>query len=195
MDELAASAERILAAKEKYAFTRPEPELAGRPEDHAAARETACDAVVLYAGTHQPLQQDSFFCGPMDYRMTGAANAASYDFTLHMKNRFGAPGFTCSADPSADEIREITAEAGRHAAIVLGTCNAHLYRGQLALAASLAETGKPMTVIALRNPYDLLEISAQVTKAAVFDYMPNSLFAAEEFLLNGRAPGRMPVRM
>ena len=38
---------------------------------------------------------------------------------------------------------------------MLGTCNAHLKPGQLALMEALGALGKPMAVAALRNPYDL----------------------------------------
>ncbi len=195
MEEMSASCERIIAAKAKYAFTQPEPGLAGLPDDFDTARETAYAAAVLYSGKHHALRKDTFFCGPRDYRMTNAANDESHDFTRFMEDRFGMPGRACSVDPSDDEIRMIIDEAKKHAAIVLGTCNAHLYRGQLALAAALAETGNPMTVIALRNPYDLPELPDCEAKAAVFDYNANGLAAAAEFLVNGTAPGQMPVRL
>lgn len=197
MEEMEASCGRILKAKSVYAFTEAEPDLAGRPEDFAAARETACAAAVIYQGTVTPVSDDTFFCGPIDYRMTNAANADHYasDFTGHMRERFGTPGITCSVDPGEAEIRAIVREAKKHRNLVMGTCNAHLYRGQLALAKALAEMGLPMTVIALRNPYDLAELPDNVCKISVFDYTLDGLYAAEQVLLSGKASGRMPVRL
>ena len=197
LDNLTESYERILAFKKKYAFTQAEPDLASHPEDFAAARETACDAVVLYSGKHYPLKKNTFFCGPKDYRMTDADNEADkhLDFVGQMAKKIGIQGCECSVDPTAEEIEMITAEAGKHDNIVLGTCNAHLFCGQLALAASLAKTGKPLTVIALRDPYDLSELPDCTAKAAVFDYTIDGLYAAEQFLLTGNAPGCMPVRI
>ena len=188
---------RILDCKSKYAFTQTEPELAGKPEDFEEMFRTAAAAAVLYEGTPRPLFPDTFFCGPKDYRMTNVANTDAYgsDFVSYMQKRFAAPGMLCGADPSAEEIALITAEAKKHRAVVLGTCNAHLFRGQLALAEALNGTGLPLTVIALRNPYDLPEISAGPVKLAVFDYTLGGLHAAEEFLKTGIAPGRMPVRL
>ena len=140
--------------------------------------------------------------------MTNAANTDDYssDFTAYMVRRFNASGSPCGVDPSAEEIAAITEEAKKHRNIVMGTCNAHLYRGQLArvkagllcalaLTAALAGTGLPMTVIAMRNPYDLSEIPEVSAKLSVFDYTLNGLCAAENFLKNGSAPGKMPVRL
>lgn len=196
-NELEFSFERILAAKEKYAFTHPEPELVGRPEDFAYTKQIAASAVVHLAGVFQSLSEDPFFCGPKDYRTTLAVDADPYitDFVTYMRERFSAAGIICGIDPSAEEIDGIVTEAKKHKSIVLGTCNAHLFRGQLALAGALAETGLPMTVIALRNPYDLREIPESVCKAVVFDYTLNGLCAAAEFLVSGHAPGHLPVRL
>ena len=197
MDEMEDSVSRILEAKSEYAFTMAEPELAGWPEDFSAARETACAAAVLYQGPCHPFLEDTFFCGPKDYRMTNAANTDLYasDFAHHMRERFGAAGITCSVDPDTAEIMDIVSEAKKHRNLVMGTCNAHLYRRQLALAEALAETGLPLTVIALRNPYDLSELPENVCKISVFDYTLDGLNAAEQVLLSGRAAGRMPVRL
>lgn len=194
---LESSFSRILEAKSKYAFPSAEPGLAGWSEDFRAARETACAAVVLYQGPCHPFSEDTFFCGPKDYRMTNVANADPYasDFAQHMKERFGAAGITCTVDPDGEEIGEITEEAKKHQNIVMGTCNGHLYRGQLTLAGALAGTGLPLTVIAMRNPYDLSEIPDNICKIAVFDYTINGLYAAEKVLLSGKASGRMPVML
>ena len=196
-NELEFSFERILAAKKKYAFTHPTPELTGCPDDFVYAKKVAASAVVHFAGKFQRLSEDPFFCGPKDYRTTLAVDADPYvtDFVTYMRERFAAAGMICGIDPSDEEIAGIVMEAKKHKDIVLGTCNAHLFRGQLALAGALAETGLPMTVIALRNPYDLREIPESVCKAAVFDYTVNGLSAAAEFLVSGKAPGHMPVKL
>lgn len=196
-NELEFSFERILSAKEKFAFTHPEPELAGRREDFAYAKQITASAVVRFSGVFQSLSEDPFFCGPKDYRTTLAVDADPYitDFVTYMRERFSAAGIICGIDPSSEEIAGIATEAKKHKSIVLGTCNAHQFRGQLALAGALAETGLPMTVIALRNPYDLREIPESVCKAAVFDYTLNGLSAAAEFLVSGKAPGHLPVRL
>ena len=197
MADLESSFSRILEAKSKYAFSEAEPGLAGRPEDFDAAGKTACDAAVLYKGPCYPFSDDTFFCGPKDYRMTNAANTDPYasDFVVHMKERFGASGMTCSTDPDRKEIEAVVEEAKDHKNLVMGTCNGHLFRGQLALADALAETGVPLTVIALRNPYDLSEIPANACKIAVFDYTLDGLYAAENVLISGKAAGHMPVRL
>ena len=79
--------------------------------------------------------------------------------------------------------------------IIMSTCNAHIYTGQIRLAAALAATGVKMTAAALRNPYDLPLLPESVGKLAVFDYTPDSLSALCEVLSGGECTGVMPVRL
>ena len=197
LEEIEASYERILNAKSKYAFAEPQPDPTSRDEYYSAVAETACDTVTIYEGKAQTLHPDTFFCGMVDYRLTNVENDEDYymDFVTYMLERFPGSGMLFSVDPSEEEIASIVSEARQHSNIVLGTCNGHLFRGQLALAKALAETGLPMTVIALRDPYDLAEIPSGICKAAVYDYTRSGLTAAEAFLRTGRAPGQMPVKL
>lgn len=89
--------------------------------------------------------------------MTQASNAdpEAKAFPEYMGARFGAKFAVCSKDPDEKEIAELVKCADGAENIIFSSCNAHLFRGQLALAAALAEKGVPMTVAALRNPYDL----------------------------------------
>ena len=79
--------------------------------------------------------------------------------------------------------------------IILGTCNGHLFRGQLALAGALAATGKPMAVAALRNPYDLSQIPETVWKLAAYDYAVPAFRALEDIFRGGKATGVCPVKL
>lgn len=66
--------------------------------------------------------------------------------------RFGAKFAVCSKDPDEKEIAELVKCADGAENIIFSSCNAHLFRGQLALAAALAEKGVPMTVARFATP-------------------------------------------
>ena len=65
---------------------------------------------------------------------------------------------------------------------MLATCNAHLKPRQLALMKALGETGKPMAVCAMRDPYDLSELPSGAAGVAVWEYTAQSLEALVPFL-------------
>lgn len=196
-ENMETSVERILAAKKKYAFTKADPELAGRPEDFAAARAAACAGAVLWSGRPAPVGPDSCFIGPRDLRQSNVANELSdaKRFTEYMRKTFNASGIECSENPDEAEIAGIVEKVAPYRNLILGTVSGYLCRGQLALAKALAGTGKPLTVIALRIPYDLLDIPDGAAGIAVFDYTPDGLYAAAEVLRTGTAAGKMPVRL
>ena len=85
--------------------------------------------------------------------------------------------------------------AAEYERIVLGTINAHLFRGQLALAKALAAAGKELTVVALRNPYDIPELPDCVCKLAAYDYSAPAFRAIEEVFRGGEPGGILPVKL
>ena len=112
-----------------------------------------------------------------------------------MGARFGAKYAVCSKDPDETEIASLMERARGAGNIIFSSCNAHLFRGQLALAAALAETGVPMTVAALRNPYDLPLMPENAALLAAFDYSRDSLAALADVFSGGDCRGVMPVAL
>ena len=133
--ELDVSAERILCAKERWIHPA-ELESAGRAEDFAAAARMAREAVTAVRGKACRASEKTFFCGCADYRMTQASNAdpEAKAFPEYMGARFGAKFAVCSKDPDEKEIAELVKCADGAGNIIFSSCNAHLFRGQLALA-------------------------------------------------------------
>lgn len=89
----------------------------------------------------------------------------------------------CSMKPEAAEIAALCAQAAGHV-VIQGTLNAHLFRGQLELAAQLADAG-PLLNLVLRNPYDdayLPQSSGSILLCSTSDY---SLKALVEVLIQG----------
>ena len=188
---------RILAAKERFAAGGAKPELCSREEDFAAARDVSRRAIVHVGGKICAAGEGSFFVGCADYRMTQASNAApeARPFSEYMQRRFGGKAAVCSTDPDDAEIAKIVEMAAGCGNVIMSTCNAHIYHGQLKLAWALAETDIEMTAAALRNPYDLPLLPDNIGRLAVWDYSADSLAALCEVLRGGECTGRMPVKI
>lgn len=195
--ELDESVGRILAARSRWAFESAEPSLAGREEDFAAAARMARQAIAAVRGSAAPVSGATFFCGCADYRMALVANADpdAVPFPEYMGRQFGANYAVCSKDPDAAEIKKIAALASGADNIVFSSCNAHLFRGQIALAEALSHLGVPLTVAALRNPYDLPLMPENAALLAAFDYTRDSLAALADVLSGGKCTGSMPVTL
>ena len=194
--QLEASVRRILSAKERW-IRAAEPENAGRAGDFAAAARMAREAIAAVRGKACRAGEKTFFCGCADYRMTQAANAdpEAKPFPEYMGARFGAKFAVCSRDPEEAEIAELVKRAEGAENIIFSSCNAHLFRGQLALAAALAGKGVPMTVAALRNPYDLSLMPENTALLAAFDYTRDSLAALADVFSGEDCRGAMPVAL
>ena len=196
MEEIRESVEKILAVKAAM-VVQPEPSLCNREEDRQAVQTMIRKAITHVSGTVPVLDEHTFFCGCSDYRasLVGNPDANMLPFPEHMAAAFGGKAVVTSKDPEEAEIRAVAEEASRYDRIVLGTCNAHLFRGQLALAKALAETGKELTVVTLRNPYDLPLLPDQACKIAAYDYTTPCFRALEEVFRGGAMTGRLPVKL
>ena len=116
-------------------------------------------------------------------------------FPVMMAKVLGGDGFTTPIDPSEDEIYEWVRRAESYTSIVIGTYNGHLHPQQLELTKALAEhSGKPVIVVALRNPYDLFPLPESVYTLAAYEYTARSTAAVADVLLGRHAaPGRLPI--
>ena len=196
MAEIRQSVERILEYKRQL-FDAPEAALCNRREDREAVLRMSRQAVTQLGGTPFQADEDTFFCGCADYRVSGVANedGGAVTFPEYMARTFGAKCLVTPKEPTREDIRQAAQQAERCGKIVLGTCNGHLFRGQLDLARALAALGKPLAVIALRNPYDLSGLPAEIWKLAAYDYEEPALCALADVLRGGKAEGICPVEL
>lgn len=90
------------------------------------------------------------------------------------------------ADASPEQVKQI----------VIGTYNARMDNSQQELVRRLSGLGKPVAVVALRNPYDLLTFPEVSAYAAAYECRPLSLQSAAKALM-GQIPfrGRLPVSL
>ena len=196
MEEIWESVEKILAVKRDMVI-KPEPELCNRPADREAVGRMVRDAITCCGGSAPVLDGDTFFCGCGDYRasLVGNPELQVEPFPEYMAAAFGAGAMVTSKDPGEEEIRAAVEAAAGYSRIVLGTCNGHRFRGQLKLAHALAETGKELTVVALRNPYDIPLLPDCACRIAAYEYSESCFRALEEVFRGGAMTGRLPVKL
>lgn len=193
--EIDESVRRILAFKKRYAFTDAVPGLAGRAEDAQAVADIARQAVTCVSGPLFEADAGTFFCGCADYRASNAGNAAragrSFPELLH--DAFGGPYRVIARNPDAREIQETLQAAAGCGKVVAATLNGHLAPGQLELVRALAQSGKRVMAVAMRNPYDLFELPEGVAKVAAYDFNTAARQAVIDVLRGGACTGRLPV--
>jgi len=196
MEEIRESVKKILAVK-RTMTVNPRPEMCNLPEDREAVRQMHRSAITCCGGTPPVAGEKTFFCGCGIYRasLVGNPDDEMLPFPAHMAAAFGGGAAVTSRNPGEDEIRSVVQQASGYEQIVLGTINAHLSRGQLALAEALAQTGKQLTIVALRNPYDIPLLPDCTCKIAAYDYSAPCFRALEEVFRGGTMTGRLPVKL
>ena len=154
-------------------------------------------AITHCSGNPPVLDSNTFFCGCGDYRasLVGNPEVRVQAFPEHMAAAFGGRAMVTSKNPEAEEIRAVAEAAAQYDRVVLCTSNAHLFRGQLALAEALAAAGKDLTVVTLRNPYDIPLLPECTCKIAAYDYSASCFRALEEVFRGGSMTGKLPVKL
>lgn len=106
----------------------------------------------------------------------------AFGFASYMQKCFGGTGVDISMSPEKDEIDAVLHKARKADSVVVGTVNATVYTGQMELLRSLEKLGLPMACAALRNPFELEEMSSRVYKLPLYEYTGRAMKAAEEYL-------------
>lgn len=196
MAEMDASVEKILSYKARYCV----PAAGCWGEEAAQLKSMAIreKTIVLAAGEIPPLGDAPLFLGCADFQSSLASNAetSGVTFAEYMAKQLGGAALVTGQNPGGDEIVAAVKAAQGHSALFVNTYNGHMYPGQMALVKALGETGIPMAVVALRNPYDLKEVPPHAAAIAAWDYTPMTLKALAPVLSGARkATGKMPVKL
>ena len=196
MEELRASVEKIIRIKQALPSVPDDAGVVGCPEHRAQVRRILEEGLALVQGELPPLGDNPVFFGCHPFRPTIASNPedTSISFPRTMARRLGGTGIPTPADPTEEEIAAIVEETRGHSAIVIGTYNGHIRRGQLRLVEALSALGIPMACVALRNPYDLLSLPRGVAGLAAFAYDNAAMDAVARALKGELIPrGRLPL--
>ena len=192
--EFEAALGRIAEAKRRFAVLHDQSGTTA--EDAQAVREMLARSFTLLHGPMPDLGEKPFFIGsgPVRASLVSSHVRETPPFATYMANTLGGDALVTADEPDDAEIARAVQAAAESSCIVLGTYNAHLKPGQLALMKALGALGKPMVVAALRNPYDLLSLPDGAAGIAVWEYTIRALETLAPFLAKKREfTGRMPL--
>ncbi|MEI6633278.1 MAG: beta-N-acetylhexosaminidase [Chlamydiota bacterium] len=98
--------------------------------------------------------------------------------------------------PSRHDFEEVRRALGDAAAVVMCTCNAHLYPEQAKLLDEVAASGRPAVFVAIRNPYDAELYPSHAARLVAYGADRHTLAAVGKALFGDLAPrGKCPVAL
>ena len=98
-------------------------------------------------------------------------------------------------NPSAKDF-DLIASCRGYDLVILLTYNAHLFPRQMEHAKKLLKQKKEVVVVAIRNPYDVIDIPEAQTVLATYGFQDCSMRALAGVLCGEIVPkGVMPVRV
>ncbi|MGW0764114.1 glycoside hydrolase family 3 protein [Streptomyces sp. NPDC002676] len=107
---------------------------------------------------------------------------------------FTATALSTGTAPSAATIDKAVTAARDADAVVVGTYNVTAGSAQKTLVQQLLATGRPVVAIAVRNPYDVAQLTAVKGYLASYSWTDTELRAAARVIAGRVAPnGRLPV--
>ncbi|WP_327359289.1 glycoside hydrolase family 3 protein [Streptomyces sp. NBC_01304] len=107
---------------------------------------------------------------------------------------FTATALSTGTAPTAAKIDEAVAAASGKDAVIVGTYNVAAGSAQSTLVSRLAATGVPVVTVAIRNPYDVAQLSGQKATLAAYSWTDVELRAAARVIAGKAEPeGRLPV--
>lgn len=133
-------------------------------------------SVKLFCGSIKPAGTGTLFVGCEDFRADLlTSEPVGTNCPKYLAERFGGSCIVTTADPGKDEIENVTAAAIKAENIVLITYNGHIFEGQMNLLRALQGLKKPLTVAAMRDPYDLLALEEPSTGIIAWEYTAASI--------------------
>ncbi len=202
MEELDASVARIASYKQR-AF---EVEVNLKDEEKEGFRKEILDTmsktfcvVGEKAVSDFVLDKDSIVFSPEPYRATNISNVMQdkVSMALNIGKAFGISHTETPARPTTEDIKAIVDQAKDKKSIILGLYNAHVFTEQLDLWKGLRALGKPILLVALRNPYDLMYLDqAEEVGLSIFEYTEKSMQALIQVLQGEvEASGKLSVQL
>ncbi|MFA6845765.1 MAG: glycoside hydrolase family 3 protein [Sphaerochaetaceae bacterium] len=197
--EFSSSTERIIKEKKVLAGIEPEDlSIVGSAAHKAISERVRNESLTIVQGKIPQLGEHPLFISTEAYRCTNVGNdATGFSFSKALASRFpGSLSAIITHEPTKAEIEQVLSLVPAATSIWFGTYNGHLFPGQLQLADTLAKFGKSLTLITLRNPYDLAFVHNATCMIAAWEYTPD-IVASIALLLSGKiqATGKLPVRL
>lgn len=175
---------RILSFKAKYLVDNKAQETAVNATNIDRVKTIRENTITEYSGERKPFKANPIFISCYPFVVTLASNPENQElcFASLMQASFGGDKLINSIDPTDEEINTILEKAKGHTSVILGTYNGHIKKGQIKLAKALATLDIPLTVVALRNPYDLKDLPDNVYSIALYEYSKESIESLISYL-------------
>ena len=98
-----------------------------------------------------------------------------------MQARFGGSCVELPLKPDAETAAQAVEAAKGASAVVVGTLNATVYKGQMDILEGLEKLGVPMACVTFRNPFELDRLGRDVFKLTAWEYSKRSVERAASF--------------
>ncbi|WP_099159172.1 glycoside hydrolase family 3 protein [Virgibacillus ndiopensis] len=113
---------------------------------------------------------------------------------LLQEKNYDTSDYATNTSPTASQIAEATERAADADTIIVTSYTANTNAAQQRLVASLMETGKPVIVTAMRNPYDIIVFPEVQAYLATYGNRDVSVKALSRVLSGEVNPeGKLPV--
>lgn len=169
------------------------PAVVGTPQHLAAAEDVADRSVTLVRNDAELLPLASGAGRKVLVTGWGVSTTATLASAIAQRGD-SATTYETGLNPSAATIEMAAARAEQSDLVVVTTNKAWTSTQQQALVRRLVETGTPVAVLAVRDPYDVAYLPTAPTYVATYSYAGPSLRAAVKVLYGEVDPaGRLPV--
>ncbi len=192
------SLKRILLFKESFAKMKNIETIT--EEDRKYNKKIKEATISLYKGTPYKFKEKPLFISPNLFQATNVSNNfTSLSFSKEISKYFNNNYLICSSNPDKEEIDKLVIEVKKMEItdLIFGVYNAHLYKGQEMLIRGLKDKDIPLTVVALRNPYDLKNLDdISDLSIAAYEYTKESIeivarMLKQEIFITGKIPVTM----
>ncbi len=192
-----ASTARILASKATLSKDVPPLNTVGSDAHRQKSLHATYASLTMVNDTPFTLGNNPLFLGCTRFRPTLAANPEdeTQRFPIAMQSLLGGDARITPPNPTTEDIKAALIDSHEHSAIVIGLYKALHYKAQLKMVRAAAATGMPVCAVALRNPFDLMELPPNVRAYAIYDYDARTMAAFAD-VLSGKhvCTGKLPLR-
>ncbi len=168
---------RVLAAKADFPGCDPDPEALRRkcPDYLEFTGDLRARSIKVTGGPKvrgEKSLEKTLILGCLAFRSTlVSSEPLPYSFAKYLGEKLGADYEETPVRPTDEEADRIIGKAKDYDRVILGTYNAHIIPEQRKFLERMSREIRNLTVVALRNPYDL-NYAGSAVKIAAYEYSP-----------------------
>jgi len=203
LERLDEAVEKVLKYKSIYAdydINQTDFSVVGCQVHREQAQRISSESITLVRDSQGqlPVKSKNIISIGFPAKLTSAMSPTdnSFNFPDFMAQKLGGESMLISAEsPEKDMERVLEAARGKDA-VLCGTFNGHLHKGQLEILNKLCEEHENVIAVALGNPYDLSEVNPKAAAIATYEYTPLSMEALVKVIKGEVKPaGKLSVKI